>query len=250
MRHASAMLVAVLGILGGCGSEPNEPVNYKRLVVTGTVRSAHNATPIAGASLELYIIQGYSTPFTVDRDTTDADGLYRLSKTYADNNYCDVPGVAVVAASGYYGDGPFFSLARAQCVEEPQIIDIYLDPEPVRLIVSPKTLTLRPGERQRFEVSATFADGTSGPPPPYGPWPPPYSGAWHVAWRVAGDSTCGWIIGPETGESVEYVAPATALSTLCGTATVGQVVIVAGVVIWLGYEPPNRADSAIVTVSP
>jgi hypothetical protein len=242
------MLVAVLGILGACGSEPNGPVYSKRLVVTGTVRAAHSAAPIPGASLELYIIQGYSTPFTVDRDTTDADGLYRLSKTYAEGVSCD-PGISV-AVSGYYGYGLFVSpSARVQCVEEPQIIDIYLDPEPVRLIVSPKTPTLRPGERQRFEVSATFADGTSGPPPPYGPWPPPYGPDWHVAWRVAGDSTCGWIFGPETGKSVEYVAPATALSTLCGTATVGQVLIVAGVVDrWGLYGPPN--DSATVTISP
>ena len=249
MRHASAMLVAVLGILGACGSEPNGPVYSKRLVVTGTVRSAHSATPIPGASLELYIIQGYSTPFTVDRDTTDADGLYRLSDTYAEGVYCD-PRISVAASGYYYGYGPFLRPVGVQCVEEPQIIDIYVDPEPVRLIVSPKTPTLRPGERQRFEVSATFADGTSGPPPPYGPWPLPYFGTWDVAWRVGGDSTCGWIFSPETGESVEYVAPATALSTLCGTATVGQVLIVAGVVdkLWGLYGPPN--DSAIVTISP
>ena len=248
MRHVSAMLVAVLGILGACGSEPNGPVNSKRLVVTvtGTVRSAHSATPIPGASLELYRIINYNTLFTLDRDTTDADGRYRLSTIYSDNNYCNDPGVDVVA-SGYYG-GYFFAPVGVQCVEEPQIIDIYLDPEPVRLIVSPKTLTLRPGERQRFEVFATFADGTSGPPPPYGPWPSPYGGDWHVAWRVAGDSTCGWIFGPETGKSVEYVAPPTALSTLCGTATVGQVLIVPGVVILGLYGPPN--DSAIVTISP
>ena len=247
MRHASAMLIAVLGILGACGSEPNGPLDSKRLVVTvtGTVRSAHNATPIPGASLELYRISNY-TIVTLDRDTTDPDGLYRLSTTYLGNNNCDEPGV-FVGASGYY-DGYFVTPAHAQCVEGPQTIDIYLDPEPLRLIVSPKTQTLRRGERQRFEVSATFADGTSGAPPPYGPWPPPYGGDWHVVWRVAGDSTCGWIVGPETGASVEYVAPATASNTLCGTTAVGQVVVVAGVVILGQFGPPN--DSAIVTISP
>ena len=246
MRHGSAMLVAVLGILGACGSEPNAPVNSNRLVVTvtGTLRSAHSAAPIPRASLELYRISNYTT-VALDRDTTDADGLYRLSTTYAEDYSCADPGIDVVA-SGYYGH--FDALAHIQCIEDPQIMDIYLDPEPVRLIVSPETLTLRPGDRQPFNVSATFADGTSGPPPPYGPWPPPYGGDWEVVWRVAGDSTCGWIFGAKTGESVEYVAPATALTTLCGTATVGQVLIVAGVVIFGVYEPLN--DSAIVTISP
>jgi len=239
------MLVTVLGILGACGSEPNAPVNSNRLVVTvtGTLRDARTAAPIPQASLELYRISNDIT-VTLDRDTTDADGLYRLSTTYAQDYSCSDPAIDVVA-SGYYGH--FFAPVQVQCIENPQIKDIYLDPEPVRLIVSPETLTLRPGERQPFNVSATFADETSGPPPPYGPWPPPYGGDWEVAWRVAGDSTCGWLFGPTTGESVEYVAPATALTTFCGTATVGQVLIVASVVIG-GYEPLK--DSAIVTISP
>jgi len=246
MRHGSARLVAVLGILGACRSEPNAPVNPNQLVVTvtGRVRSARSAAPIPGASLELYRISNYTTG-ALDRDTTDADGLYRLSTTYAEANSCADPGIDVVA-SGYYGH--FFAPVQVQCIENPQIMDIYLDPEPVRLIVSPETLTLRPGDRHPFRVSATFADGTSGTPPPYGPWPPPYGGDWEVAWRVAGDSTCGWLFGPKTGESVEYVAPATALTTLCGTATVGQVLIVARVVIFGVYEPLN--DSIIVTISP
>jgi hypothetical protein len=246
MRHRSARLVAVLGILGACGSEPNAPINSNRLVVTvtGTVRSARSAAPIPGASLELYRISSFAT-VALDRDTTDADGLYRLSTTYAQDYSCADPGIDVVAP-GYYGH--FSAPVQVHCIEDTQIMDIYLDPEPVRLIVSPETLTLRPGDRQQFNVSATFADGTSGPPPPYGPWPPPYGGDWEVAWRVAGDSTCGWLFGPKTGESVEYVAPATALTTLCGTATVGQVVIVAGVVIFGVYEPLK--DSVIVTITP
>src|SRR5882672_5506636 len=144
MRHPSAMLVAILGILGACGSEPNGPVNSKRLVVTvtGTVRSAHTATPIPGASLELYRFSNYTT-VTLDRDTTVADGLYRLSATYPESYYCSDPGVDVVA-SGYYGH--FDAPVHVQCIEDPQIMDIYLDPEPVRLIVSPETLTLRPGD--------------------------------------------------------------------------------------------------------
>ena len=246
MRHGWTMLVAVLGILEACGSEPTAPVNSNRLVVTvtGRVRSALNAAPIPGASLKLYRVINYSEMITLDRDTTDADGRYRLSSTYSGDYYCDEPGINV-GASGYYGH--FSALVQVQCIEDPQIRDIYLDPEPVRLIVSPETLTLRPGDRQRFTVSATFADGTSGPPPPYGPWPG-FGNNWEVAWRVAGDSTCGWLVGPKTGESVEYVAPATALTTLCGTATVGQVLIVAAVIIWGAYEP--LSDSALVTISP
>lgn len=187
MRHASAVLVAALGMLSACGSEPGGPANSGRLVVTGTVRSSHTGTPIAGAFLTIYDGNAYSTFFgtVYDRDTSDAQGRYRLSTTYTGASSCAYLTISV-DASGYYGY--FFYPAVIQCGEEPQTIDIQLDPEPVQLIVSPKTVTLGPGERQRFQVFARFADSTTGPPPPYG-------GTWDVAWSVAGDSTCGRIFG-------------------------------------------------------
>jgi hypothetical protein len=126
-----------------CTSEP-QVVNLSlrsppTFAISGQIASAGpNSAPLAGATVRL---KTFYNPETVATTTTDEAGNYRLSYKYPYASPCDPTDdsqhIIEASADGYITattaapdpDGPFVSDPPIYCTSEPQVINLYLQPE-------------------------------------------------------------------------------------------------------------------------
>lgn len=118
-RIVFSLILAMAPLACGLASTEPEPIN---LVITGTVRSAVDSSPLQGATVR-YGISGVINVW-FDEDITDSRGRF----AFYPHRLCDGSFEAVLEVDGMLDHRGARLHIEPRCTREPQTFDISVDP--------------------------------------------------------------------------------------------------------------------------